>query len=553
MGRDAPRPRRTRGLARADPVRARARRGRLVHPAESGERSLLALQLLGPAVRRARRAERDLGLSRGRERRVLAHDSAVRREQVLSSRGQPLDRDAAGDGRDDHRRRLRVPSAAARRLPRGSELVGARTPVPDRVGLPAIPRVARAVPDVDPARVLPPQLLGRGRGQRARDRGDGRAHRRRSHVHLDGLPALRLQLPARLGESPEERPARDRRAHPGGRCAPLRLHRGRFQEGGRRGGGEGLRQPGRRPLVIAYLSRRLAWAVVLLFGITLAVFLVVHLSGDPTALYVGPEGTRQDYEMVRAALGFDRPLPEQYGRFLLRAVQGDFGRSLRHQQPTLPLVLTRFPATLKLALVAMALAVALALPLGILSALRRNSVLDTFAMAFALSGQCMPTFWLGILLILVFAVQLRWVPVYGGEGLAALALPALTLGVWAMARTARITRSSMLEVLHQDFLRTARAKGISEWGVILRHALRNGAIPIVTAIGLELGNLLGGAVITEAVFAYPGVGRLAVEAVVNKDVPLLQAVVFTVAASLILLNAAIDLLYMALDPRVRLA
>jgi peptide/nickel transport system permease protein len=216
-------------------------------------------------------------------------------------------------------------------------------------------------------------------------------------------------------------------------------------------------------------------------------------------------------------------------------------------------VLTRFPATLKLAVVAMALAVALALPLGILSALRRNSVLDTFAMTLALSGQCMPTFWLGILLILVFAVQLRWVPVYGGEGLAALVLPALTLGVWAMARTARITRSSMLEVLPQDFLRTARAKGIAERHVILRHALRNGAIPIVTAIGLELGNLLGGAVITEAVFAYPGVGRLAVEAVVNKDVPLLQAVVFSVAASLILLNGVIDVLYMLLDPRVRLA
>ena len=305
--------------------------------------------------------------------------------------------------------------------------------------------------------------------------------------------------------------------------------------------------------MLGYLSRRLAWAVVLLFGITLAVFLVVHLSGDPTALYVGPEGTRQDYEIVRAALGFDRPLAEQYGRFLLRAVQGDFGRSLRHQQPTLPLVLTRFPATLKLALAAMALAVAVALPLGILSALRRNSPLDTVAMTLALAGQCMPTFWLGILLILVFAVQLRWVPVYGGEGLASLALPALTLGVWAMARTARITRSSMLEVLPQDFLRTARAKGIAERHVILRHALRNGAIPIVTAIGLELGNLLGGAVITEAVFAYPGVGRLAVEAVVNKDVPLLQAVVFSVAASLILLNAVIDVLYMLLDPRVRLA
>lgn len=305
--------------------------------------------------------------------------------------------------------------------------------------------------------------------------------------------------------------------------------------------------------MIAYLVQRLAWALVLLVVTTLAVFVVVHLSGDPTALYVGPEGTRADYEMVRAALGFDRPLPEQYGRFLARAVRADFGRSLRHQQPTLPLVLERFPATLRLALTAMLLAMLLAVPLGILSALRRNSLLDSCAMTFALSGQCMPTFWLGILLILVFGVNLGWVPVYGGEGLRALALPAVTLGVWAMARTARITRSSMLEVLPQDFLRTARAKGISEWGVILRHGLRNGAIPIVTALGLELGNLLGGAVITEAVFAYPGIGRLAVEAVVNKDIPLLQAVVFTIATALILLNVAVDLLYMVLDPRVRLA
>jgi ABC-type dipeptide/oligopeptide/nickel transport system permease component len=305
--------------------------------------------------------------------------------------------------------------------------------------------------------------------------------------------------------------------------------------------------------VIAYLVQRLAWALVLLVVTTLAVFVVVHLSGDPTALYVGPEGTRADYEMVRAALGFDRPLPDQYGRFLARAVRADFGRSLRHQQPTLPLVLERFPATLRLALAAMLLAMLFAVPLGILSAVRRNSLLDSCAMTFALSGQCMPTFWLGILLILVFGVNLGWVPVYGGEGLRALALPAVTLGVWAMARTARITRSSMLEVLPQDFLRTARAKGISEWGVILRHGLRNGAIPIVTALGLELGNLLGGAVITEAVFAYPGIGRLAVEAVVNKDIPLLQAVVFTIATALILLNVAVDLLYMVLDPRVRLA
>jgi peptide/nickel transport system permease protein len=304
--------------------------------------------------------------------------------------------------------------------------------------------------------------------------------------------------------------------------------------------------------VIAYVGQRLAWAAAVLLGISLAVFLVVHLSGDPTALYMGPEGTREDYEVLRRALGFDRPLPEQYGQFLLRAVQGDFGRSLRHRQPTLPLVLERFPATATLAVAAMLLAALLALPLGIVAAVRRGSWLDSSSMVLALAGQCMPTFWLGILLILAFAVNLRWVPVYGGEGVVTLVLPTITLAVWAMARTARITRSSMLEVLNQDFLRTARAKGIGEPAVVLRHALRNGAIPIVTALGLEFGNLLGGAVITEAVFAYPGVGRLAVEAVVNKDVPLIQAVVFAVAAVLLLLNIAIDLAYSALDPRVRL-
>jgi ABC-type dipeptide/oligopeptide/nickel transport system permease component len=305
--------------------------------------------------------------------------------------------------------------------------------------------------------------------------------------------------------------------------------------------------------LIAYLCKRLAWTMLVLLGITAVVFVVIHASGDPAALYMGPEGTKQDYEILRSALGFDRPLPEQYGLFLWRAAHGDFGRSLRHQQPALPMVLSRLPATFRLALAAMILALLLALPLGILSALYRRSLLDTGGMMFALTGQCMPTFWLGILLILVFAVQLRWFPVYGGEGWRALVLPAITLGVWAMARTARITRSSMLDVLPSDYLRTARAKGANEWAVVLRHALRNGAIPIATAFGLELGNLLGGAVITEAVFAYPGIGRLAVEAVVNKDVPLIQAVVLTVGASILLLNILIDVVYVALDPRIRLA
>src|SRR5262252_4749153 len=293
--------------------------------------------------------------------------------------------------------------------------------------------------------------------------------------------------------------------------------------------------------------------MLVLLGITAIVFVVIHASGDPAARYMGPEGTKQDYEILRSALGFDRPLPEQYGLFIWRAAHGDFGRSLRHQQPALPMVLSRLPATLRLALAAMILALLLALPLGILSALYRRSLIDTGGMMFALTGQCMPTFWLGILLILVFAVQLRWFPVYGGEGWSALVLPAITLGVWAMARTARITRSSMLDVLPSEYLRTARAKGASEWAVVLRHALRNGAIPIATAFGLELGNLLGGAVITEAVFAYPGIGRLAVEAVINKDVPMVQAVVLTVAATVLLLNMLLDAVYVVLDPRVRLA
>jgi peptide/nickel transport system permease protein len=305
--------------------------------------------------------------------------------------------------------------------------------------------------------------------------------------------------------------------------------------------------------VIAYLAKRLAWTLLVLLGISGIVFVVVHLSGDPAALYMSPEGTKEDYQILRTALGFDRPLPEQYGLFLWRAVHGDFGRSLRHQQPTLPLVLARLPATLTLTAAAMMLALVLALPLGLLSAIRRKSILDTGGMMFALAGQCMPTFWLGILLILIFAVQLRWFPVYGGEGPMAIVLPAVTLGVWAMARTARITRSSMLDVLPQDFLRTARAKGLGEGAVVLRHALRNCAIPIVTALGLELGNLLGGAVITEAVFAYPGIGRLAVEAVINKDVPLIEAVVLTVGAAVLLLNILIDVVYVALDPRIRLA
>ena len=304
--------------------------------------------------------------------------------------------------------------------------------------------------------------------------------------------------------------------------------------------------------MIRYIVRRLLWAVMVLVGVSVATFLLVHLTGDPTALYIGMESRQQDYEILRHAMGFDRPLHEQYWRFFSGAIRGDFGLSLRHQMPTLPLVLEKLPATIQLTLAAMAFAVAIALPLGIFSALKKDSLLDTVCMIVALSGQCIPTFWLGIMLIVIFAVQLHLLPAYGRTDWRSLILPSLTLGAWAMARTARLTRSSMLEVLRQDYLRTARAKGLMEQVVILRHALKNAAIPIVTAISLDLGNLLSGAIITEAVFAYPGLGRLVVEAVINKDIPMIQAVVFVVGAIFVIVNIVTDLFYVVLDPRIRL-
>jgi len=304
--------------------------------------------------------------------------------------------------------------------------------------------------------------------------------------------------------------------------------------------------------LIRYIVRRLLWAVMVLVGVSVATFLLVHLTGDPTALYIGMESRQQDYEILRHAMGFDRPLHEQYWRFFSGAIRGDFGLSLRHQMPTLPLVLEKLPATVQLTLAAMAFAVAIALPLGIFSALKKDSLLDTVCMIVALSGQCIPTFWLGIMLIVIFAVQLHLLPAYGRTDWRSLILPSLTLGAWAMARTARLTRSSMLEVLRQDYLRTARAKGLMEQVVILRHALKNAAIPIVTAISLDLGNLLSGAIITEAVFAYPGLGRLVVEAVINKDIPMIQAVVFVVGAIFVIVNIVTDLFYVVLDPRIRL-
>lgn len=288
----------------------------------------------------------------------------------------------------------------------------------------------------------------------------------------------------------------------------------------------------------------------MLFGVSTLIFVILRLSGDPTALFVAETATAEDVQRVREAMGFDQPLPLQYARFIGRAAVGDFGTSFRFNQPALGLVLARLPATLALTLASIAVAALVGVPLGVVAALRRGSRWDASIMVVTFLGQSVPTFWLGIMLILVFAVGLRLFPASGGEGLTALVLPGTTLGVYMMARIARIARSSMLEVLRQDYIRTARSKGLRERAVVLHHGLKNASISIVTMIGFTFATLIGGAIVTETIFAWPGVGRLLVEGVYHRDYPVVQAAVFVTALFVAACNLATDLLYAYLDPRI---
>ncbi|MDO8475619.1 MAG: ABC transporter permease [Candidatus Rokubacteria bacterium] len=301
----------------------------------------------------------------------------------------------------------------------------------------------------------------------------------------------------------------------------------------------------------SYLLRRLWQAVLVLFGVSVVVFLILHLTGDPAALLLPPDATAEDVTSFRKAMGFDDPVAVQYLRFLKGALRGDFGESLRHGEPAMHLVLERLPATYELAGAGLLLALCLAIPAGIISAVKRNTPIDYISTVVALMGQAMPTFWLGIMLILVFSVRLSWLPSSGRGGFEHLILPAVTLGLFTTARITRLTRSGMLEVLGQDYIRTARAKGVSEQPVVWKHALKNAAIPIVTIVGIELGTLLGGSVITEIIFAWPGVGRLSVQAIFNRDYPVVQAAVFILATTFVFLNFLVDIAYTWLDPRIR--
>ena len=301
----------------------------------------------------------------------------------------------------------------------------------------------------------------------------------------------------------------------------------------------------------AFLIRRLLRFAVVCIGVSLVTFSILHASGDPVALIM-PEAPEADRARLRDALGLADPLPTQFVRFVANAARGDFGQSFFHREPAFRLVVERMPTTLALTCLAVALALAIAVPVGIYSAVFRNTIGDHAATGVVFLGQSMPVFWIGIMLMLLFAVQWRLLPVSGWDRWSSMVLPAITLGAFTTPLFMRIIRSSMLEVINLDYVRTARAKGLTEWLVIWRHALRNAALPIVTVTGLQFGLLLGGAVLTESVFAVPGVGRLIVNAIRQLDFPIVQAGVFLIAIIIVTINFLVDVLYVYLNPTVRL-
>jgi peptide/nickel transport system permease protein len=303
--------------------------------------------------------------------------------------------------------------------------------------------------------------------------------------------------------------------------------------------------------VTAYVVRRVLYAAIVIFGVSVAVFFLIRLGGDPSALMLPPESSAEEIAKFRAQMGFDRPLLAQYLDFLADAARGEFGRSLRYQQPAMQLVLERVPATLELSGAALLLSLVVAVPLAILAAVHRGSLVDRIGLLVSLFGQSFPAFWLAIMLILLFSEIWPIFPPSGRGELRHLVLPAIALAAYSTAIITRLLRSSLIEVLGSDYVRTARGKGLSERVIVYRHALRNAAIPTLTVVGLQVGALLGGAVITEEIFAYPGIGRLAIQSISNRDFTVVQAFVILTAVLIVTINLTLDLLYAALDPRLR--
>jgi peptide/nickel transport system permease protein len=286
-------------------------------------------------------------------------------------------------------------------------------------------------------------------------------------------------------------------------------------------------------------------------GVTAVVFGLTFLTGDPASVLVPLNTSREEMERFRHQMGLDRPVPIQYVDFLGRALHGDFGESFRHHEPAMGLVLERVPATLRLGGVAIAFALLISMPLGTLAALNHRRPLDSICRMLALLGQSVPAFWLAIVLILIFSVYLHWLPSSGADNWQSLLLPGLTVGAASAATLARLLRSSLLEVLMQDYMRTAYAKGLSRRAAVVRHALRNAALPVLSYLALQVVFVLSSAVVVESIFAYPGMGRLAVEAIATRDVPVIQAFVTLAAVVVVFVNIGVDLAYVRIDPRIR--
>ncbi|MFS8542337.1 MAG: ABC transporter permease [Limnochordales bacterium] len=301
----------------------------------------------------------------------------------------------------------------------------------------------------------------------------------------------------------------------------------------------------------AYVARRLFHSIYVVLGVATITFFLVRLTGDPVTLMLPLDATPEDAARLRAALGLDKPLLVQFFTFLVSLARGDLGTSLRYGLPNLELVLERLPATLELSFAALAFALLLAFPVGILSAVRPGSLIDHLGTVLALVGQAMPVFWLGLMLILNFSVRLQWLPSFGRGTFAHLIMPSIALGMYSAALITRLLRSGMLETLGLDFIRTAWAKGLNTPSVVLKHALRNAVIPVLTVIGLQTGGLLGGAIVTETVFAWPGMGQLVVQAIAHRDFPLVQAALIIIALMFVLVNLVVDVLYAVVDPRIR--
>ncbi|WP_226842017.1 ABC transporter permease [Brevibacterium sp. FME37] len=302
-----------------------------------------------------------------------------------------------------------------------------------------------------------------------------------------------------------------------------------------------------------HLAKRIAQTVFVLFCVATLTFFLVRLTGDPVKAILPDNASLEQETALRAQLGLDQPLLNQYLSYMGGVIRFDFGDSLYFREAALPLILSRLPATIELAAGALIFALIVSIPAGMVAALRRGKSTDSAVVATVLIGQSTPAFFVGIILILIFAVNLSWLPSSGMGGLSHLILPAITLGLYSMAMITRLLRSSLIDVLGEDYIRTARAKGLSRWQGIRDHALKNAALPVVTIVGLEIGNLLGGAILTEQVFSWPGVGRLTVEAITNRDFALIQAIVLFLSLVFVVTNLLVDIAYAFIDPRVRLS